>query len=211
MATLKELALLSAFVAAAFIWSLINPHDGLTWVMEALPVIIAFPLLAFTYRRFPLTRLVYCLIAVHAVILLAGAHYTYARVPVGNWFADLLSLDRNHYDRFAHVVQGFVPAIIARELLLRFSVVTGRAWLFVIVCSVALAISALYEIIEWQSAVIGGDGTFDFLGVQGDIWDAQWDMTLALFGSVLAQLILAGVHDRQLRAVPGGNFCHSSR
>ena len=201
MATTRELVWLAAVVAAFFAWSLVDPHDGLTWVMEALPVMVAVPLLAATRRRFPLTRLAYYLIAFHAIILLVGAHYTYARVPAGEWLSQILDLERTHYDRFAHIVQGFVPAILAREILLRFSVVRGRGWLFVIVSAICLAISALYEIIEWQAAVIGGDGTLAFLGVQGDVWDAQWDMTLALAGAIAAQCLLAGRHDRQMRAL----------
>lgn len=166
--------------------------------MEAMPVMIAVPLLALTRHRFPLTRLVYYLIAFHAIVLLVGAHYSYARVPVGDWVAALLDLHRNHYDRFAHVVQGFVPAMIAREIMLRNQVVNGRGWLFFLICCFCLAFSAFYEIIEWQSAVVGGDSSLDFLGVQGDIWDAQWDMTLALCGAAVAQLLLATLHDRQL-------------
>lgn len=198
MATRRELAGLALLVALVFGWSLISPQDGLTWLMEAMPVILATPLLIATYRRFPLTRLAYYLIALHMVILLVGAHYTYARVPVGNWIAEGFDFQRNHYDRFAHIVQGFVPAILAREILLRLDVVRSSRWLFFLVCCICLAISALYEIIEWQAAVFGGDGTLDFLGVQGDVWDAQWDMSLALIGAVLAQLSLGRIHRRQL-------------
>lgn len=201
MISAKELIGLALSLLAVFVWSLINPHDGVTWVMEALPVIIAVPLLAATRRRFPLTRLTYYLIFFHAVILLVGAHYTYARVPLGNWVSELFEMERNHYDRFAHVVQGFVPAIIAREILIRLKVVRSMHWLFFLVCCFCLAFSALYEIIEWQSALWGGDGSLDFLGVQGDVWDAQWDMTLALGGSILAQWLLGGMHRRQLDAV----------
>ena len=203
MATNKELVALLLSVLAVIGWSLINPHDGTTWLMEALPVLIAIPLLLFTRRSFPLTRLAYYLIAFHAVILLVGAHYTYARVPLGNWVAELLDIQRNHYDRFAHVIQGFVPAILAREILIRKNAVNSPRWLFFLVCCFCLAFSALYEIIEWQSAVWGGDSSLDFLGVQGDIWDAQADMTLALIGSVLGQWWMRGLHDRQLAQVPG--------
>lgn len=210
MATDRELSVLLALLGAVFFWSLIAPHDGPTWVMEALPVIIAVPLLMLSRRSFPLTRMVYYLIFFHALILLVGAHYTYARVPVGNWVADALDLERNHYDRFAHLIQGFVPAIIAREILLRLGVLTRGKWLFFLVCCFCLAFSALYEIIEWQAAVWGGDGSMDFLGVQGDVWDAQWDMTLALIGSVLGQWWLASRHDSQLAAVEqAGNRARS--
>ncbi|MGD9660654.1 MAG: DUF2238 domain-containing protein, partial [Porticoccaceae bacterium] len=129
------------------------------------------------------------------------AHYTYARVPVGNWISEILELQRNHYDRFAHVIQGFVPAILAREILIRHLVVRSSRWLFFLVCCFCLAFSAVYEIIEWQSAVWGGDGSLDFLGVQGDVWDAQWDMSLALLGAIVAQWLLAGLHQHQLAEI----------
>ncbi|MCK9506055.1 MAG: DUF2238 domain-containing protein, partial [Porticoccaceae bacterium] len=203
MATTKELFALSILLLAVFLWSLINPHDGLTWLMEAAPVIIAAPILVATYKPFPLTRLAYYLIIFHGVILLVGAHYTYARVPVGNWVSDILELQRNHYDRFAHVIQGFIPAILAREILIRHAVIRSPQWLFFLVCCFCLAFSALYEIIEWQSAVWGGDGSLDFLGVQGDVWDAQWDMSLALLGAIVAQWLLAGLHQRQLAEITG--------
>ena len=193
-----ELGYLLAIVLGTGLWSALAPHDGLTWWMESLPVWIALPLLAATLKSFPLTRISYYLIAFHAVILLVGAHYTYARVPAGLWLADLLDLSRNHYDRFAHLVQGFVPAILAREIFLRFRVVRPGPWLFFLVCCFCLAFSALYEIIEWQSAVWAGDGAIDFLGVQGDVWDAQWDMLLALCGALLAQGWLAKHHDVQV-------------
>jgi putative membrane protein len=201
MASHRELIALLLGVLAVLGWSLVNPHDGVTWLMEAVPVLIAIPLLLATRNGFPLTRLTYYLIAFHAVILLVGAHYTYARVPIGNWVAEAMDWQRNHYDRFAHIVQGFVPAILAREILTRCDAVRSPNWLFFLVCCFCLAFSALYEIIEWQSAVWGGDGSLDFLGVQGDVWDAQWDMTLALFGSILAQWWLGGLHNRQLAAL----------
>lgn len=204
MASAKELGVLLAAILAVLAWSLINPHDSLTWLMESAPVLIALPLLLATYKGFPLTRLTYYLIFFHAAILVVGAHYTYARVPIGNWVADVLDLQRNHYDRFAHVVQGFVPAIIAREILVRHNVVNSSRWLLFLVCCFCLAFSALYEIIEWQSAVWGGDGSLDFLGTQGDIWDAQKDMTLAVVGSVLAQMMLGRLHDRQLGQIAAG-------
>jgi len=201
----RELLALLAAVAAVFIWSLIDPYDRLTWWMEAMPVIVAVPILLGSHRGFPLTRLACYLIAFHAVILLLGAHYSYARVPVGNWVQDWLDLSRNHYDRFAHVVQGFVPAILAREILVRLQVLRPGGWLFFLVCCVCLAISALYEIIEWQSAVWGGDSSLDFLGVQGDVWDTQWDMLLALIGSILGQWLLTGAHARQIRLLDGAS------
>lgn len=201
LASVKELWLLIGLTLAVLAWSLVNPYDGITWLMEAAPVLIGLPLLMATYKVFPLTRLSYYLVFFHGVILVVGAHYTYARVPLGFWVADWLDLGRNHYDRFAHVIQGFVPAILAREILIRKSVVSSASWLFFLVCCFCLGFSAFYEIIEWQSAVWGGDGSMDFLGTQGDVWDAQWDMTLALFGSILSQLMLAKIHRRQLESL----------
>lgn len=201
LASVKELWLLIGLTLAVLAWSLVNPYDGITWLMEAAPVLIGLPLLMASYKVFPLTRLSYYLVFFHGVILVVGAHYTYARVPLGFWVADWLDLGRNHYDRFAHVIQGFVPAILAREILIRKSVVSSASWLFFLVCCFCLGFSAFYEIIEWQSAVWGGDGSMDFLGTQGDVWDAQWDMTLALFGSILSQLMLAKIHRRQLESL----------
>lgn len=203
MISRREIACLLVIVVATGLWSWLDAHDPLIWWMESLPVWIGLGLLFATWRPFPFTRLACWLMAFHALVLLVGAHYTYARVPAGDWFAQWLDLERNHYDRFAHLVQGFVPAILAREILMRLKVVRTPGWQFFLVCCFCLAFSALYEIIEWQSAVWGGDSSLDFLGVQGDIWDAQWDMTLALLGAVAAQLLLAGGHDRQLAALAG--------
>lgn len=151
-----------------------------------------------TARRFPLTRLLYVLIALHALILILGGHYTYAQVPLGYWAQDLFDLARNPYDRLGHFAQGFVPAMIAREILLRTSPLTRSGWLFFIVCCICLAVSACYEFIEWWTAIIGGGSADAFLGMQGDVWDTQWDMFLALCGAITAQLTLARVHDRAL-------------
>jgi putative membrane protein len=175
-----------------------KPYEMATWWMEVAPVIVAIPILLATYRRFPLTPLVYTLIFVHACILILGAHYTYARVPLGFWVQHLFGFTRNHYDRLGHLAQGFIPAIIAREILLRRTPLRQRGWLFFLVCCVCLAISAVYEFIEWWAALIGGDGATEFLGTQGDVWDTQWDMFMALIGSILAQLTLARVHAKQL-------------
>ncbi len=194
----SELLTLLALGAAAFIWSAIAPHDRATWWMEVFPIILAVPVLIATRTRFPLTPLVYRLIFLHALILMVGGHYTYARVPLGFWVQDLFGLARNHYDRLGHLAQGFVPAIIAREILIRTSPLRRGKWLFVIVTSICLAVSACYEFIEWWAALLGGSAATDFLGTQGDVWDTQWDMFLAFIGSLLAQLTLARVHDRQL-------------
>jgi len=190
---------LCGFVGVFFIWSAIAPHDYFTWFLEVFPVLIALPLLLLTYRRFPLTNLVYGLIALHMVILLVGGHYTYAEMPVFNWLRDYYGWDRNYYDRVGHVAQGFVPAMLAREILLRTSPLKPGKWLFFIVVSVCLAISAFYEFIEWWVALASGSDAVAFLATQGDIWDTQWDMFLAFSGAISAQLLLANMHMRQMR------------
>jgi len=184
--------------AAALAVSAIHPYEMGTWVMEVFPIFLAVPILMLTWRRFPLTPLVYGLIFVHALILMLGGHYTYARVPLGFWMEDAFGFARNHYDRIGHFAQGFVPALIVREVLLRKTPLRPGGWLFFIVSAICLAISAGYEFIEWWSAVIGGSAATDFLGTQGDPWDTQWDMFMALIGSIVAQLTLAHLQDRQL-------------
>lgn len=154
-----------------------------------------------TYSRFPLTPLVYRLLFLHALILLLGAHYTYAQVPIGSWVQDLLELRRNHYDRLGHFAQGFIPAILTREILLRWSPLRPGKWLSFLVLCVCLAFSACYELIEWWVALIGGISADSFLGTQGDIWDTQWDMFLALLGAITAQLTLSRQHDRELSRI----------
>jgi putative membrane protein len=200
--TREHLALLGAVVAILIV-SGIGPRDRLTWVLEAMPVIIAVPLLAATYRRFRLTSLLYRLLVLHAIILLVGGHYTYAEVPAGFWVSDLLGLTRNHYDRLGHFAQGFVPAIIAREILLRRTPLKPGAWLSFLVVCVCLAFSALYELIEWWSALVLGQDADAFLGTQGDPWDTQWDMFMALIGAIVAQLALGKTHDRALSKLRG--------
>ena len=185
-------------VTAALVVSGIKPHDALTWLLEVLPVLIAVPIMMATYRRFPLTPLLYVLIALHALVLIVGGHYTYARVPLGFWMQDWFDLTRNHYDRIGHFMQGFVPAIVARELLLRTTPLRRGAWLFTIVTLSILGVSALYEFTEWWAALAGGSAATDFLGTQGDVWDTQWDMFMALCGAIVAQLTLGSVHDAQL-------------
>ena len=192
-------AVLLAVVVVALAVSRIHPHDSATWWMEVMPVVIGIPILLLTYRRFPLTPLAYFLLALHALILIVGGHYTYARVPLGDWVRDAFHLARNHYDRLGHFAQGFVPAILTREILLRTSPLRRGGWLFTLVTAVCLSISACYEFIEWWAALLGGAAATDFLGTQGDVWDTQWDMFLALIGAVAAQLLLSRLHDRQLR------------
>ena len=184
--------------AALLVWSGLKPADRTTWILEVFPILIAAPLLLATTRRFPLTPLVYRLIFVHALILMLGGHYTYAQVPLGFWMQRVFGFTRNHYDRIGHLAQGFVPAIVAREILIRRSPLRAGKWLFFIVLSVCLAISACYELIEWWSALIGGSAADAFLGTQGDPFDTQADMFMALIGAVAAQVLLARVHDRQI-------------
>jgi putative membrane protein len=169
-----------------------------TWVLEVAPIFIAVPVLVLTAKRFPLTPLAYRLLFVHALILMLGGHYTYAKVPLGFWVQDALHLGRNHYDRLGHFAQGFVPAIVAREVLIRRSPLRSGTWLFFLVVCVCLAISATYELIEWLAAILGGSSADAFLGTQGDVWDTQWDMFMALVGALSALLLLSREHDREL-------------
>jgi putative membrane protein len=179
-----------------------RPYDRATWAMEVAPVFVALPLLVATYRRFPLTRLLYICIFVHAIVLMVGGAYTYARVPLGFQLQELFGLGRNPYDKIGHFFQGFVPAIAAREILIRGGYVQGRRMLaFVVVC-IVLAISATYELIEWGAALALGQGADEFLGTQGDPWDTQSDMFFALIGAIAALLLLTRAHDRQLSSLP---------
>jgi putative membrane protein len=188
---------------AVLVWSAIRPHDYFTWILEVFPALIGIALLVATRRRFPLTPLLYVLLLIHAVILMIGGHYTYAEVPFGFWVSEAFGFARNHYDRLGHFAQGFVPAIVAREILVRLRVVRGRGWLFAIVLSMCLAISAAYELLEWTVAIWSGSKGDAFLGTQGDIWDTQKDMALAAVGAIVAQLTLARVHDRQIDRLVG--------
>ena len=176
----------------------IHPYDRLTWLMEVAPVLIALPIMAATYRRFPLTTLLYVLIFIHALILIAGGTYTYARVPLGLWIQDLLSLNRNPYDKIGHFMQGFVPFLVTREILLRGGYLTGRKMAAFLSICVAMAISAWYELIEWWSALAMGQGADEFLGTQGDQWDTQSDMFFAFIGTITALIIMSRLHDRQM-------------
>ncbi len=183
------------------VWSGVGPVDRATWMLEVAPVVIVMPLLALTRSRFPLTPLAYALIAVHAAILMLGGHYTYALVPLGDWVRETFDLARNHYDRLGHFAQGFIPAIVARELLLRRTPLQRGGWLFTLVAACCLAISACYEFLEWWTALLVGGAADAFLATQGDVWDTQWDMFMALCGALSAQLLLARLHDRQLAAL----------
>jgi putative membrane protein len=177
--------------------------DRMTWVLENFPVWIGLVLLAFTHRRFPLSRLCLGLLALHSVILAVGGHYTYDKVPLGDWMKDWFGFERNHYDRIGHFAQGFIPAIFVRELLLRTSSLGRGKWLpFLTVC-VCLAFSAFYEFIEWWTALLSGSAATDFLGTQGDPWDTQWDMFLALCGAIAAVAVMGRIHDRSIRRIIG--------
>jgi putative membrane protein len=184
----------------------VAPHDRITWWLEVAPVLIGAAMATLTYSSFRLTPLLYRLLFLHAVILMVGGHYTYALVPAGFWLQDLLDLSRNHYDRLGHLAQGFVPAILAREILLRLSPLEPGKWLFFLVACVCLAFSAFYEMIEWWAALLGGGAAESFLGTQGDVWDTQWDMFLALVGCVCAQVFLARAHDHALGRLVGRAF-----
>ncbi|MHC4720671.1 MAG: DUF2238 domain-containing protein [Planctomycetota bacterium] len=188
-------------LALVSIWSYIDYFDFWGWFLEALLVFIGIGILILVYRRFRLTNLVYVLIWLHAIILLIGAHYTYSRVPVFNWIRDTFELSRNHYDRLGHFVQGFVPALIAREVLLRKSPLQRGGWLLAVVISFCLAMSAVYELIEWLIVLVAEDEGVVFLATQGDAWDAQKDMALCLAGAVVSLLTLSKLHDRALKKI----------
>jgi putative membrane protein len=197
-ASAYELILL-AIVVVVFVWSSIGPHDRFTWVLEVFPVVLGVPTLIYFYPRFRFTPLVYTLMAAHAVVLMVGGKYTYAEVPLGFRLQEWLGLARNHYDRLGHFAQGFVPALVAREILARRSPLFGSMWLPFLVICVCLAISALYELIEFWTALATGEEAEAFLGTQGDPWDTQWDMMLALIGAILSLALLSRWHDRQLK------------
>jgi putative membrane protein len=188
---------------ALLVISGVRPYDRFTWFLEVVPVLIALAVMLLTYRRAPLTSLLYFLAFWHAAVLMLGGAYTYARVPLGFELQDMFALSRNPYDRIGHFFQGFVPAIAVREVLLRMRVVNGRRMLVFLVICVVLAISASYELIEWAAALAAGEGAEDFLGTQGDVWDTQSDMFMALLGAVVALLSLSRLHDRQLANLPG--------
>ncbi len=194
--------LLAVFVLVMS-WSAWQPHDYFTWFLEVAPAMIGLAIILATYKRFRLTDLAYMLILLHTIILMIGGHYTYAEMPLFNWLRDSFDLTRNYYDRVGHIAQGFIPAIVAREILIRLSPLAQGKWLFFIVTCICLAISAFYEMIEWWVAVSSGDDAVAFLATQGDVWDTQWDMFLALLGAISAQLLLSRLHDLQLKRLHG--------
>jgi putative membrane protein len=193
-----QAAALTAVGAGLLVASGLAPKDRATWWMEIAPILLAVPLLWLTAGRFRFTALVYVFVFLHALVLMLGGHYTYAETPPGFWLQEWLGLARNHYDRFGHFMQGFVPALVARELLLRLTPLRRGGWLFALVCAACLALSACYEFVEWWAALLGGEAADAFLGTQGDPWDTQWDMLLALIGALCAQLLLARAQDRQM-------------
>jgi len=195
----REGQLLLAILLAALVVSAIGAKSLGTWALEVVWILIGAPIVLLNRRRFPLTRLVCWLLVGHALVLCYGGHYTYAETPLGDWLRDVFGWQRNNYDRIAHFVQGFVPAMLVRELLLRLTPLRRGGWTFTLTAAVCLAISACFEFVEWASAMILGAGADDFLATQGDVWDTQWDMFLCLCGAVVAQLLLSRVHDRQLR------------
>jgi putative membrane protein len=198
---MKLPATLGLLVLVALLVSGIRPYDRTTWVMEVAPIFVAAPVLIATYRRFPLTRLLYVLIALHALILIVGGAYTYARVPLGYWLQDWLGLARNPYDRIGHLMQGITPALVAREIFVRGGYVAGRRMTAFLCVCVAMTVSACYELIEWWAALALGQGADAFLGTQGDVWDTQNDMFCALIGAILGLAALTRVQDAQIRAL----------
>lgn len=193
--------LLAGLVVVALAVSAWEPHDRATWFLETVWVIVGLPLLFLTWRRFPMTDLLCCLLAAHALVLVLGGHYTYAQVPLGDWVRDTFGLERNPYDRFGHLMQGFVPAVLVRELLVRTSPLRGSRWLAPLTVCACLAFSAVFEMLEWAAAVIGGEAADAFLATQGDVWDTQWDMFCALVGATVSLVLLSRLHDRRLSAL----------
>ena len=198
----RTLVVLLLIITALLAASAINPYDRTTWFMEVTPVLIVVPILLLTYRRFPLSSLLYMLIFLHAILLIFGGAYTYARVPFGFRLQDLFSFSRNPYDRIGHFMQGFVPALLARELFLRSGSVPNRRLAALLAICVAMAISAWYEMIEWAAALVLGQSADAFLGTQGDPWDTQWDMFMCFVGAVLAMISLSREQDRQIARLP---------
>jgi len=194
---IKVLIWVAVFISV-LAWSAFEPADRLTWWMEVIPALLGFAVLWATRKRFPLTELVYFLILIHAVILMVGGHYTYAEVPAGDWLRDLMGGERNNYDKLGHLAQGFIPVMIAREILVRNQVVAVKGWLAFLLLCVVLALSAFYELIEWWAALLSKEAAEAFLGTQGYVWDTQSDMLWALSGGILALLALSRLHDRQI-------------
>lgn len=190
--------LLGLFIVL-FTWSAIAPFDYFIWALEVFPAVVGLVVILASYEKFRLTDLAYTMILLHCIILMIGGHYTYAEMPLFDWLQDQFDLARNYYDRVGHIAQGFFPAIVAREVLLRLSPLEAGKWLFFIVTCICLAISAMYELLEWWIAVATGEAADAFLATQGDVWDTQWDMFLALLGAITALLLLSKAHDRAIK------------
>jgi len=186
---------------AVLAWSAIGPADRPTWWLEVIPALVGLAILLVTRKRFPLTSLCYFLILVHAVILMVGGHYTYAEVPIGDWLQEMTGGERNNYDKLGHLAQGFIPVIIAREIMIRNQVVRTRAWMTFLAICIVLAFSAFYELVEWWAALLSAEAAESFLGTQGYVWDTQSDMFWALCGAILSLMLLSGIHDRQIKAL----------
>jgi len=198
---MKYLISLLAFVSLVFIWSVINPKEYFTWMLEVFPGVTGIGILLFTYKKFRFTNLVYTLIAIHCCILFVGGHYTYAEVPFFDWIRDTFHHSRNNYDKVGHLAQGFVPALIIREILLRNEVINKKAWISFIIVSICMAISVTYEFIEWLVSILTGESGDSFLGTQGYIWDTQSDMLYATIGAILALLLFSKLQDKQLKSI----------
>ena len=198
---MKYLYSLLILFVLVFVWSAINPHDYFTWMLEVLPAVIGLAVLAATFNKFRFTDLVYTLILIHCCILFVGGHYTYAEVPLFNWIRDVLHQSRNNYDKVGHLAQGFVPALIVRELFIRMEVVNKKGWLNLIIISICMAISVTYEFIEWFVSILSGESGDSFLGTQGYIWDTQSDMLYATIGAILGIFIFSKYQDKQIRKI----------
>jgi len=201
----KRTLLFTVLILAGLLISAINPHDYFTWILEIFPAIIGLFVILLTYKRFPLSNLLYILILIHSYVLFIGGHYTYAKVPLFDWIKDALHQERNNYDKIGHLMQGFVPAIIARELLIRKNVVQKKGWLFTICVSMCLAISAVYELIEALVAILTGESAEAFLGTQGYVWDTQSDMFFAFTGAVIALTLLPKLHNESIKNISAGS------
>ena len=195
--TILKIVLILTFVV--FIWSGIKPHDYFTWFLEIVPALIAFAILSLTYKKFRFSNFIYILICFHATILMIGGHYTYAEMPLFNWIRDTFELQRNYYDRLGHFAQGFIPALVASELIIRKHLIALRGWRIFFIIFTILGFSACYELFEWGMAIWTGDSATAFLGTQGDIWDTQWDMFMCLIGSIVAMLGFSRFHERQMK------------
>ena len=198
---MKYLYSLLILFVLVFVWSAINPHDYFTWMLEVLPAIIGLAVLAATFNKFRFTDLIYTLILIHCCILFIGGHYTYAEVPLFNWIRDVLHQSRNNYDKVGHLAQGFIPALIVRELFIRMEVVNKKGWLNVIIIAICMAISVTYEFIEWFVSILSGESGDSFLGTQGYIWDTQSDMLYATIGAILGIFIFSNYQDKQIRKI----------